>query len=88
MVPPSARVLLGVVLGFALLVAGFGSTSVAHQWNQECHEKWDDTDASADCEDALHVLMLYGGALVGTFGIAMLGAAGWEHWSAPEEQPG
>jgi hypothetical protein len=87
MASPSARVLLGVALGFCLLVAGYGSTSVAHQWNQACHEEWDDRNAAADCEDGLYVVMFYGGTLFGTFGVALLAAAGYEHWSASDEQP-
>jgi hypothetical protein len=62
--PWSVRVLVGVVLGFPLAVAGFGATALAHQWNQDCHDRWDDVpEAHADCEDALHVVVTHGGAL-------------------------
>lgn len=77
---PSTTVTVGLALGILLLAAGLGSVLLAQQTAQACHEEWDDVpDAHADCEDALHVLMLDGGAVVAAFGVVLLAAAGWEH---------
>jgi uncharacterized membrane protein YgdD (TMEM256/DUF423 family) len=87
--PWSVRVVVGVALGFLLVVGGFGATALAHEMAQDCHERWDDVpEAHADCEDALYAIMLYGGVLFGTFGVALLAAAAREHWSEDGAEPG
>lgn len=81
----SWKLALAVGIALSLIFVGAGSAALAYQWNQSCHEKWDDVrEADVDCEDSLHVGMLYGGSLSVLTGLVVLGTVGWRRRTTDE----
>lgn len=83
--PESWGLSLTVGITLLLIFVGAGSAALSYQWNQSCHEKWDNVqEADVECEDFLYVGMFYGGSLSVLTGLVALGTVAWRRRTTDE----